>query len=237
MEIETQLSTISLLERGTKYKHFGMISASSSKTKKLWRKWQLSSLGRSIPSQPKNSSQLRPLLGAFPLIAEVDFNKLNDPISALEMKIDISQISTYKASGDDGFQAIFFHKCWHVVKSSIYSSTHKFFEEGCMLTGLNGTLIALIPKIAKPEKISQFCPISLCNVLYKVITKIMVNKISPILGSLIGPTQGSFLPGRFIIEIKRQCGLAHGCAARWCGWESWWCGGVCGGVERWLRWW
>lgn len=54
----------------------------------------------------------------------------------------------------------------------------------------------LIPKVVKPEKITQFRPISLCNVLFKIITKSMVGRLKGIITKLIGPAQSSFIPGR-----------------------------------------
>ena len=61
---------------------------------------------------------------------------------------------------------------------------------------LNQTLIALIPKQLGPETISQFRPISLCNTVYKIVSKILVNRIRPLLPKLISPMQAAFLQGR-----------------------------------------
>ena len=54
----------------------------------------------------------------------------------------------------------------------------------------------LIPKVEVPVKMSQFRHISLCNVFYKLITKVLVNRLLPILMDLVGPVQNSFIPGR-----------------------------------------
>lgn len=56
--------------------------------------------------------------------------------------------------------------------------------------------MVLIPKVDNPDKINQFRPISVCNVIYKVITKIIANRLKPLLDGLISPTQCSFVPGR-----------------------------------------
>ena len=61
---------------------------------------------------------------------------------------------------------------------------------------LNQTLIALIPKQLGPETVSQFRPISLCNIVYKIVSKILVNRIRPLLPKLISPMQAAFLQGR-----------------------------------------
>nr|XP_028948098.1 uncharacterized protein LOC114820924 [Malus domestica] len=66
--------------------------------------------------------------------------------------------------------------------------------------GLGSTLITLVPKVDGPQDISQFRPISLCSTLYKVVTKILVNRLKPIMKSVIIPNQVSFIPGRHITD-------------------------------------
>jgi len=64
--------------------------------------------------------------------------------------------------------------------------------------GLNNTFIALIPKIDNPQHISEFRPIGLCNVVYKIITKATVQRFKHASPELISPCQVSFVPGRLI---------------------------------------
>ena len=61
---------------------------------------------------------------------------------------------------------------------------------------LADTLIVLIPKVDNPKHLKQFRPISLCNVVYKIITKVLVNRVRPFLHEIVSPLQGSFIPGR-----------------------------------------
>ena len=65
---------------------------------------------------------------------------------------------------------------------------------------VNETLIVLIPKISNPTKLAHYRPISLCNVSYKLVTKIIVNRIKDFLPSIIAPTQSSFVPRRQITD-------------------------------------
>lgn len=62
------------------------------------------------------------------------------------------------------------------------------------------TLIVLIPKTDHPETIKQFCPISLCNVVYKIIAKVLVNRLKQCIHKLVNPLQAGFIPGRQVAD-------------------------------------
>ena len=72
----------------------------------------------------------------------------------------------------------------------------QIFKSGKMPKHLNITLIALIPKIQGPETLCNYRPISLCNTVYKMVTKIIVARLRPFLDKLISPLQAAFVPGR-----------------------------------------
>ena len=65
-----------------------------------------------------------------------------------------------------------------------------------MLKSLNSTFLALIPKKEEVNRLDQFRPITLCNVVYKVITKLVAERLKPLLGSLISAEQGGYVEGR-----------------------------------------
>ena len=69
-----------------------------------------------------------------------------------------------------------------------------------MPAGWNETTIVLIPKVKNPEKVTEFRPISLCNILYKLIAKALANRLKIILPHIISPTQVAFVPGRMITD-------------------------------------
>jgi hypothetical protein len=81
-----------------------------------------------------------------------------------------------------------------------------FFHSGFLLKSLNHTFISLSPKVPTPERLTQFRPISLCNVSYKIISKILVNRLKPLMDSLITPFQNAFIQGR---QITDNIILAH----------------------------
>jgi hypothetical protein len=102
--------------------------------------------------------------------------------------------------GPDGFPARFFQKNWLTLKSVIIGGVKAFFESGLMPPEVNETAIVLILKISEPEHLKDFRPISLCNVIYKVIVKCLVNRLRPLLHDIIEPTQSAFIPGRMITD-------------------------------------
>ena len=73
-------------------------------------------------------------------------------------------------------------------------------NSGVMPSGLNETFICLIPKVKSPQKITKFRPISLCNVIYKIIYKVLANRLKRILTIVIDELQSAFVPGRLITD-------------------------------------
>lgn len=69
-----------------------------------------------------------------------------------------------------------------------------------MLKSLNATFLALIPKIEQANSLDQFKPIALCNITYKIITKLIAERLKPYLASLISEEQGGFVSGRQILD-------------------------------------
>uniref|UniRef100_A0A803PV05 Reverse transcriptase domain-containing protein n=1 Tax=Cannabis sativa TaxID=3483 RepID=A0A803PV05_CANSA len=118
----------------------------------------------------------------------------------LETKSDplFFSMNNHKAPGPDGMSVRFFKHYWESVGDDFCDAMSDFFVQGNMHKGINTTNIVLIPKGQNPKRPNNFRPISLCNVMYKVISKIVANRIKPALPSLIFPTQAAFFVGRNI---------------------------------------
>lgn len=89
-----------------------------------------------------------------------------------------------------------FKPFWHDVQASACHEVKKAFAHGIIPAYLNSTLITLIPKCNNPESLANYRPINLCNSVYKVISKVLVARIRPLLNKLISPIQTAFMPGR-----------------------------------------
>ena len=77
---------------------------------------------------------------------------------------------------------------------------NQFLLDGTMASGLNDTNICLIPKTTRPNEMSQFRPISLCNVCYKIISKVLCQRLKKVLPDRISETQSAFTAGRQISD-------------------------------------
>lgn len=128
-------------------------------------------------------------LDNIPCISEVDIASLLTPVSREEVLGALNTMKPFKAPGLDGFQVVFFKQYWNIVGEDIWRLVSDAFSQGKIDPSLSDTLIALIPKVDTPKTFKEFCPISLCNTIYKILTKVLVHRIRPILCNLIGPTK------------------------------------------------
>ena len=104
-----------------------------------------------------------------------------------EIKMTLWSLKVFKAPGPNGLHAGFFHRFWLIMGNSVVNVMKQVFLERKVLEYLNKTHIALIPKIQSLETLGNFRPISLCNTVYKIITKMIVARLSPHLDKLVSP--------------------------------------------------
>ncbi|CAL5340398.1 unnamed protein product [Camellia sinensis] len=123
---------------------------------------------------------------------------LSRPFSEVELHHALFQMHPTKAPGPDGKPALFFQKFWPVVGPSVISAVLGVLNGVDEISHINHTFIVLIPKIKNPKLMSEFRPISLCNVVYKIIAKMLANRLKEVLPSVISDTQSAFIPGRLI---------------------------------------
>ena len=140
------------------------------------------------------------LVAVHPKVSPDMRDLLSSEYNPEEIKAALFQMGPTKAPGPDGMNALFYQKFWHIVGDDVINAVLDFLNNGIMVPDLNYTHIVLIPKIKSSEKITDYRPISLCNVIYKIISKVLANRLKLILLNLIATTQSVFVPGRLITD-------------------------------------
>ena len=100
-----------------------------------------------------------------------------------------------KAPGPDGFTVEFFKAYWKVVKHDVYRVLEDSRRSTSFIKVLNATMITLIPKENEARTPDHYRPISLCNVVYKIISKVIANRLKPLLPSSISQEHAGFVEG------------------------------------------
>uniref|UniRef100_A0A803PYI0 Reverse transcriptase domain-containing protein n=1 Tax=Cannabis sativa TaxID=3483 RepID=A0A803PYI0_CANSA len=128
-----------------------------------------------------------------------DMNEmLLEDFTAKEIVKAVKDMNPTKAPGCNGLPALFYQKFWSNLKQDVIGMCLKVLNQGANLESLNETIIALIPKVEKPKKVEEFCPISLCNVIYKIVSKCLVARLSGVMDLVISDTQSAFIKDRLI---------------------------------------
>ncbi|KAL0455390.1 UNVERIFIED_CONTAM: LINE-1 reverse transcriptase [Sesamum latifolium] len=143
-----------------------------------------------------NIDYLRPW--ARHIITNEEADNLIRPVLRSDVKAIVFDIAEDKASGPDGYSAAFYKAAWPVIGDELTHVVQDFFNTGKLLKQINATLLTLIPIVVAPTTVGDYRPISCCNVLYKIITKIIVQRMQPIMKKIISPSQNAFVPGQRI---------------------------------------
>ncbi|CAL1366863.1 unnamed protein product [Linum trigynum] len=117
-----------------------------------------------------------------------------------EVRRTVFSMGSKQAPGSDGFTGKFFKAFWDVVGASVIEAVCSFFSTSRMLRSFNHTWLTLIPKVDSVENIRQLRPISLCQFVYKVITKIMAERLAGVLPQIVSEGQNAFIKDRQIID-------------------------------------
>ena len=105
----------------------------------------------------------------------------------------LKQMTPLKAPRPDGMPFIFYQHYWHLISDDVARAMLFCLQNGHFPRDLNHTYLTLIPKVKKPEQVTEFRPIALCNVLYKLVSKVLANRLKKkILPLIIFETQSAF---------------------------------------------
>ncbi|CAA7021924.1 unnamed protein product [Microthlaspi erraticum] len=135
-----------------------------------------------------------------PRISEETNRRLIQIPTPEEVNTAIFSIHPDKAPGPDGLSASFFHSNWNTIGAGITSEIQQFFITGTLPQGINATHLCLIPKKTAPKSVADYRPIALCNVYYKIISKILTARLHPLLDGIFSENQSAFVPGRAISD-------------------------------------
>ncbi|GJS12294.1 RNA-directed DNA polymerase, eukaryota [Tanacetum coccineum] len=121
-------------------------------------------------------------------------------VSKDEVKRAVWDCGTDKAPGPDGFTFGFYRRFWKVIENDVFDAVNHFFTYGDIPKGCNSSFIALIPKIPDANVVKDFRPISLIGSLYKIIAKILANRLVVVLGDIVNEVQSAFIADRQILD-------------------------------------
>jgi hypothetical protein len=125
---------------------------------------------------------------------------LTADFSHKEINTALSQMHPFKSSSPDGFGVSFYQHHWDTIGAKVRGAILEFLNGGTLNPTINETFIALIRKTAKATNVVDFRPISLCNVVYKLMAKVLTNRMKLVLPSIISQHQSAFVPGRLITD-------------------------------------
>ena len=105
-----------------------------------------------------------------------------------------------KAPGPDGMPPLFYQNFWPLIGNVVTKTVLDFLNSGIIPPNFNETHTVLVPKIEEPKRVTDYRPISLCNVVYKLASKAIANRLKKIFPIIISDTQSAFMHGRLIID-------------------------------------
>lgn len=151
-------------------------------------------LGAEVPCENINPEYFQ----SGPVLDEAANMELISPITEQEVKKILWSINPKSAPGPDGFSAGFFRQAWGIIGPDVTKAVQEFFQNSQMLKQINTTTIVLLQKTENPTNIRDYRPISCCNVILKVITKIIVERLKRILPRLVNEVQGAYVESRLM---------------------------------------
>nr|GEV90404.1 RNA-directed DNA polymerase, eukaryota [Tanacetum cinerariifolium] len=144
-------------------------------------------------------------------------------ISRDEIRSAVWDFGENKSSGPDGFTFEFFRKYWECIGPDFCATVEHFFENGTFSKGCNSSFIALIPKVTDAKFVNDYRPIGLIGSVYKVVMKIMANRLALVITNIVFDSQSAFVAKRQILDgpfILNE--VLHWCKRKnkkvWCNW-------------------
>lgn len=170
-----------------------------------WRNWE-NGLGNLIESFygnlfTSNTVEMTEVIDSIEeKISPAQNQMLTEEFTREEVKEAIFAMHPDKSPGPDGMNPAFFQHFWSIIGNDVTQACLNILSSQIIPSRLNDTIVVLIPKKKHPETMNDLRPISLCNVMMKIITKMLANRLKILLPEVISETQSAFIPGRLITD-------------------------------------
>ncbi|MCI28182.1 CNGC5-like protein, partial [Trifolium medium] len=149
---------------------------------------------------PNNGDHI-PIIDVIPsCISDEQTAMLTYPFNEEEFGKAAFSMHPDKSLCPDGLNPGFYRKFWPLIRREIFEACCMWLEEGQFPPNLNDTNIALVAKVDRLESMKDLRSISLCNVIYKILSKVLANRLKKVLPIYISDTQAAFVPGRDILD-------------------------------------
>ena len=136
----------------------------------------------------------------FKEISESDNRLLTNPFDEKEIKDTIWNCDGHKSPGPDGVTFSFIKNNWSVLEKDVLGAVKFFHREGKIPEGCNASFLTLIPKSENPQSFKEYRPISLVGCFYKILTKVLSNRIKKVIEKVIDGSQSTFLSNRGLLD-------------------------------------
>ncbi|KAL4609732.1 hypothetical protein ACB092_08G002500 [Castanea dentata] len=147
------------------------------------------------------ASNVEEILMAVPIVI-IDEENVMLVIEFVKAKVEeaLQQMALLKAPGPDGLTPLFYQNFWPSIGEDVSKAILNCLNSGSIPSSINHTFITLIPKVKSPSVVSEFCPIALCNVIYKLLSKVVTNRLKKVLPYIISESQSAFQSNKAILE-------------------------------------
>ncbi|KAL0456101.1 UNVERIFIED_CONTAM: hypothetical protein Slati_0949300 [Sesamum latifolium] len=137
----------------------------------------------------------------FPrLVSEEQGTSLICEASLEEVRQVIFGMAMHSVAGPDGFNAVFYQRCWDIIKHDVLDTVQDFLRGTLLPVSFIATSIAQIPKVNNPTQWSEFCPISLFNNSNKILMKLLNERLKGFLPRMVSSNQSGFIPDHQMVD-------------------------------------
>ena len=136
----------------------------------------------------------------FDRIGSEEAARLEEMFSVEKVFLAFSELNGDKVPDPDGFPIAFWQFCWDFVKNELMGFFKDFFERGKFVRSLNSMFLVLVPKKGGADDLCDYRPISLVGGLYKLLAKVLANRLKKVVSRMVSPTQNAFIEERQILD-------------------------------------